>query len=314
MKAIIFNRYGGPEVLEYTDVVTPRPGDQDLLVKVGAASVNPVDWKVRSGRLKFITGRKFPKYLGGEIAGTVESVGKDVKIFKPGMRVFAGLSYKGGGYAEYACMPAKNAVVLPDNVSFEEACTFAIAGITPLQALRDHARVTEGMHVLVNGASGGVGTYAVQIAKILGARVTGVCSGKNAELVASLGADEVIDYTMDDFTLNTNTYDVIIDAVGNKTFSLVKQSLRPKGYLIKLNHSFRTYFVQALTSLFSGKKVKLVLLKNNTGDVKWIRDQVAMGRLRVIIDRTFPLREARKAHEYSQSGRARGKIVLLSHD
>ncbi|HYW96029.1 MAG TPA: NAD(P)-dependent alcohol dehydrogenase [Bacteroidales bacterium] len=312
MKAVIFNHYGGPEVLEYTDVVTPRPKAGEIRVSVKAASVNPVDWKVRMGRLKFITGRKFPQYLGGEVAGIIESTGSDVKVLKPGMRVFAGLSYKGGGYAEYACMPAKNAVVLPDNIPFEEACTFAIAGITPLQAMRDHAGIEEGMHVLVNGASGGVGTYAVQIAKLLGARVTGVCSSRNADLVTSLGADEVIDYGLDDFTLNTQTYDAIIDAVGNKTFGQVKSALKKHGYLIKLNHSFRTYFAQAWTTLFSSKKTKLVLLKNTTHDVKWIRDQVALGKIKVIIDRTYPLSEARKAHEYSETGRARGKIVLVS--
>ncbi len=312
MKAIILNRYGGPEVLEYTDVVTPRPSAGGILVKVRAVSVNPVDWKIRMGRLKIITGRKFPVYLGGEVAGIIESVGKDVKILQPGMRVFAGLSYKGGGYAEYACMPAKNAVVLPDNIPFEEACTFAIAGVTPLQALRDHTRFEEGMHVLINGASGGVGTYGVQIAKLLGARVTGVCSSRNSELVKSLGADEVIDYGHDDFTLNTGVYDVIIDAVGNKTFRQVKHSLKKHGYLIKLNHSFRTYFVQAWTTLFSSRKVKMVLLKNNQDDIKWIRDRVALGKIKVIIDRTFPLREARKAHEYSETGRARGKIVLTN--
>ncbi len=312
MKAIIFNRYGGPEVLEYTDVVTPRPGALDILIRVKAASVNPVDWKVRKGRLKLITGRKFPKYIGSEISGIIESVGSEVKDLKPGMRVFAGLSYKGGGYAEYARVPAKNAIILPDNISFEEACTFAIAGITPLQALRDHAKITAGMHVLVNGASGGVGTYAVQIAKLLGARVTGVCSSRNIELVKSLGADEVIDYTQDNFGLNTDTYDAIIDAVGNKTFRQVRKSMRSKSYLLKLNHSFRTYLAQFWTTLTSSRKVKMVLLKNRTEDVKWIRDHIALGKLRVVIDRTFPLQEARRAHEYSETGRSVGKIVLLS--
>ncbi len=312
MKAVIFNRYGGPDVLAYTDVVTPRPSDDEILVNIKAASVNPVDWKIRKGKLKFITGWKFPKYPGTEISGIVEAVGKDVKNLQPGMRVFAGLSYHGGGYAEYVCVPEKNAVVIPENISFEEACTFAIAGITPLQALRDHAHIEEGMHVLVNGASGGVGTYAVQIAKLLGAHVTGVCSSRNTSLVESLGADEVIDYALDDFRLNTDTYDAIIDAAGNRTFSQVKGCLHRGGYLIKLNHSFRTYFDQLHTFLLSSKKVKMVLLKHSTDDIKWIRDHVALGKIQVVIDRTYPLSEAQKAHEYSETGRARGKLVLIS--
>jgi len=166
--------------------------------------------------------------------------------------------------------------------------------------------------VLINGASGGVGTFSVQIAKILGAHVTGVCSSRNSSLVESLGADEVIDYAIDDFRLNTGTYDVIIDAAGNSTYKQVKQCLRPGGYLIKLNHSFRTYFDQLRTFLFTSRKVKMVLLKNSSDDIKWIRDQVALGKLKVIIDRTYPLSEARKAHEYSETGRARGKLVLVS--
>ncbi len=311
MKAIIFNRYGGPEVLEYTDVVTPVPSDGEVLIKIAAASVNPVDWKIRIGRLKIITGRKFPKYLGAEIAGTIIKTGSNVKVLHPGMRVFAGLSYKGGGYAEYVCVPEKDAILLPDNISMKEACSIGIAGVTPLQALRDYAGFEEKMHVLIYGASGGFGTYAIQVAKLLGARISGVCSSRNVELVKSLGADEVIDYTMDDFTLNRDSYDVIIDAVGNKTYRDVKDALRRKGRLIKLNHSYQTYRDILYTALFSKKKVKMVFLKKLPEDIKWIRDQIALGHIKVVIDRTYPLRDARKAHEYSETGRAKGKIVLI---
>jgi NADPH:quinone reductase-like Zn-dependent oxidoreductase len=312
MKAIIINKYGGPEVIEYTDVVTPKPEKNEVLVKVKAASVNPVDWKIRMGNLKFMTGKKFPVYLGTEVSGVVESIGEDVKNITPGQRVFAGLSYKGGGYAEFAKAPEENLVILPDNVSFEDACTFGVAGITPLQGLQDHGLLEEGMHVLVNGASGGTGTYAVQIAKILKARVTAVCSTKNIELVKSLGADSVIDYTKEDFTKNKAAYDIIIDCVGSKTFGQAKKALKKKGRYVNINPSPKLIIAQLFSSIFGGKKARLVMLKINREDLLWIRDQVALENIKVIIDRTFPVKEARKAHEYSETGRARGKIVLTA--
>jgi len=310
MKAVIINKFGGPEVLEYVDVVTPEPEPDEIQIKIKAISVNPVDWKVRQGRLKLVTGRKFPLYLGVEAAGVVEKTGKDVKRIKPGVKVFAGKSHTGGTYAEYFCVKEKNAVVLPEEISFEEGCTLAVTGVTSLQALRDHAGLEEGMEVLINGASGGVGTYAVQIAKILGARVTGVCSSTNKRLVKSLGADRVIDYTKENWNKKGYKYDIILDAVGNKKYSQVKKNLNKYGILIKLNLSARTYYDQYITSLFSTQKVKMVLLKNIPDDVKWVRDQIALGNIRVVIDKKFKLEDVRKAHIYSETERARGKIIL----
>ncbi len=310
MKAVIINKFGGPEVLEYVDVVTPEPEPDEIQVRVKAISVNPVDWKVRQGRLKLVTGKKFPLYPGVEAAGIVEKTGTDVRQIKPGARVFAGKNHTGGTYAEYFCVKEKNAVVLPEEMSFEEGCTLAVTGVTSLQALRDHAGLEEGMEVLINGASGGVGTYAVQIAKVLGAKVTGVCSSTNKRLVKSLGADRVIDYTKENWNKKDFKYDIILDAVGNKKYKQVKKNLNKHGILIKLNLSLKTYFDQYITSLFSTKKVKMVLLKNVPDDVKWVRDQIALGNIRVIIDKKFKLEDARKAHIYSETERARGKIIL----
>jgi len=310
MKAVIINKYGDSGVLEYCDVVTPEPGPGEILIKIKAASVNPVDWKVRKGKLKIITGRKFPLYLGVEAAGIIEKTGEGVKGLVPGMKVFAGKNHTGGAYAEYFCVKAENAVILPDEMSFEEGSTLAVTGVTALQALRDHGGLEEGMKVLINGASGGFGVYALQIAKILGANVTAVCSTKNLRLVRSLKADKVIDYTKKSWYRGDEKFDIIIDAVGNLTFRKVKHNLNKHGILIKLNLSAKTWFDQYFTSLFNNKKVKMILLKNDREDVKWVRDQVALGKIRVRIDKTFKLEDVRKAHEYSETGRARGKIIL----
>lgn len=310
MKAIIINSYGGPEVLEYVDVVTPEPGPDEILIRVKAAAVNPVDWKVRMGKLKMLTGRKFPLYLGVEASGIIEKTGKNVKNLEPGMRVFAGKNHTGGAYADFFCVPAENAVVLPEEIDFETGSTLAVAGVTALQALRDHGELEAGMHVLINGASGGVGMYAVQIAKILGANVTGVCSTKNLKLVRSWGVDKIIDYTRRSWSKSKEQFDIILDAAGNKSFSQVKNNLEPHGVFIKLNFNLKNGFDQYIMSLFSSRKMKVILLKNKSEDVKWVRDQIALRNIQVRIDKTFKLDDVRKAHEYSETGRVKGKIVL----
>lgn len=310
MKAIIINKYGGPEVLEYVDVVTPEPGPGEILIGVKAISVNPVDWKVRRGKLRIITGKKFPIYLGVEAAGVVEKVGEEVKTIVPGKKVFAGKNHTGGTYAEYLCVKEDSAVILPDSMSFDDGCTLAVTGTTSYQALNFHERLKKGMDVLINGSSGGIGTYAVQIGKILGANVTGVCSSKNVELTKSLGADRVIDYTQQNWTRKSDKYDIILDAVGNLNFRKVKKCLKKKGILIKLNITPKNWIDQNITSLLSTKKLKMVLLKSRKEDVKWVRDQIAMGNIKVIHDRSYKLEDARKAHEYSETGRAKGKIIL----
>jgi NADPH:quinone reductase-like Zn-dependent oxidoreductase len=311
MKAIVFNKFGGPEVLEYVDMPVPVPGEGQLLIKVQAASVNPVDWKIRRGNLKFITGKKFPLQLGAEISGVVEKTGPGVSRFVVGQRVFAGLSYKGGGYAEYAVVPESNAILIPDNIPFDVASTFAVAGMTPLQAFRTHAKLEEGSRVLINGASGGLGTYAVQIAKIMGLHVTAVCSSRNAELVKSLGADEIIDYEKESFKTRINAFDCVLDSANNSSFGECKKCLKKNGMFIKLNFSIGILFTQFFSNITPGRKAIMLLMKNSRQDLEWMRDHIAVGQIKVVIDRTYPLEKARDAHEYSETGRARGKIVLI---
>ncbi len=310
MKAIIFKQYGGPEVLEYAEIPEPVPGEGEMLIKVEAASVNPVDWKVREGRLKFMTGKKFPLFAGSELSGVIKAMGPRVFDFAPGDRVFAGLTRKGGAYAEYAVAKSMKTIKIPDSMSFEDASTLAVAGVTPMQAFTRHFKVSPGDHVLVNGASGGVGTYAVQIAKVLGAHVTAVCSDRNKDLVLSLGADEVIDYNKVDFRNRHQSFDVILDAAANAFFDDSKRSLKKGGMLIKLNISIKTILLGFWTKLFSSRKVKLILLKNDLRDFEWLINHIAEGDIKVVIDKTFPLEKAREAQEYSQTGRAKGKIVI----
>ncbi len=310
MKAIGIYQYGGPEVLELIEVPLPEITDDEVLIKTMAISVNPVDWKIRKGDLKFITGKKFPFIPGAELAGIVEKSGKNALRFQKGQRVYAGLSYKGGAYAEYVKAKASKVFHIPNNTEFVEACTFGVAGVTAYQGLVRHGNLEEGMHVLINGASGGVGTYAVQIAKLLGARVSAVCSERNFEMVKSLGADELIDYTKQNPLDTENPYNIIFDVTGNLGFLPSKRALSKKGRYVNTLPRPKLFFWQTMTSLFGRKKASGILLKMYREDLEWVRDQVALKNIRVIIDRSYPLEETRKAHEYSETLRARGKIVL----
>jgi len=309
MKAAYIHEYGGPEKIIVGELPDPELASNEVLIRVHAASVNPVDWKIREGRLKLFSGKKFPIILGTEIAGEIVQCGSETSGLKSGDRVFAGLSHRGGGYAEFVSAPAKNVFIIPDKLSFEDACTLAVAGMTPLQALRLHYHTKPGDHVLVNGASGGVGTYAVQIAKILGAHVTAVCSERNIELVQSLGADEIIDYNAEDFRLRRNEFDLILDAAANAFFPEVKPCLRKGGMLIKLNLQKKS-MLQSLLNIFSSRKIKVILVKNRPKDLQWMIGFILEGSLRVVMDRSFTLDEAEEAQRFSQSGRARGKIVI----
>lgn len=217
MKAVIIRRYGAAEVLQYEDVEQPKIEPTQLLVKVRASSVNPIDWKIRQGMLSLITGSKFPKILGFDVAGEVVAIGSGVTRFKPGDAVYGSTSFPGGGYAEFAAVPENLVVLKPTNLSYEEAAAVPLAALTALQALRDQGNIQTGQTVLINGAAGGVGSFAVQIAKALGTVVTGVSSTKNLDLVKSLLADRVIDYTQQDFTQDTAQYDIIFDAVGKRS-------------------------------------------------------------------------------------------------
>jgi NADPH:quinone reductase-like Zn-dependent oxidoreductase len=314
MKAVHIHEYGGPEEMVFGELDDPITGKNEVLIRVAAAAVNPVDWKIREGRLKIITGKNFPMIMGVELSGTVVSLGENVTDLKPGDRVFAGLGHQGGAYAELVSVDRGKVSRIPDELPFIEASTLAIAGVTPLQAFTLHYRLQPGDEVLINGGSGGLGTYAIQIAKVLGARVTAVCSERNIELVRSLGADEVIDYNKENFRNRKNAFDIIIDAASNVSFSETKQCLKRGGMLIKLNLSPGLFFVGLWSRLFLRRKMKMILLKNRPADIQWMIDRITEGEIRVVVDRTYKFEEAVKAHEYSETGRARGKIVLIVNE
>ncbi|MCK4919923.1 MAG: NAD(P)-dependent alcohol dehydrogenase [Bacteroidales bacterium] len=310
MKSIIINKYGGPEVLEYSEMPKPVAGPGEVVIKTKFAAVNPADWKVRKGRLKIITGKKFPKILGIEASGIIEEVGEGVTSFMVGQHVYAAKDYTTGTNSEYFKVPENNVLLLPESMPFEDAASIAVTGVAAYQCLLLHGGIEEGMKVLVNGASGGLGIMAVQIAKILGAEVTGVCSSRNIDLVKSLGADRLIDYTEKNLFDEDYQYDIIIDSAGNLNLKNSKKLLTKKGILIKVNISLLTVRDQFISSIFSSKKVKLVLMKVIKEDFQWIRDQIAIGRLKVIVDKIFDLKDCQKAHEYSETLRANGKILL----
>lgn len=311
MKAVTISGYGGNEVVDIADVPVPVPGEDDVLIKVHAASINPVDWKIRNGMLKIFTGRSFPKILGSECAGEVVETGACVQQFKKGDCV---IGYPGikrlAAFAEYVCVDQGSTFVKPGNVRFEEASTLPIAGLTALQALRDLGKVAEGGHVLINGASGGVGTFAVQIAKILGARVTAVCSAGNAAMVRDLGADRVLDYAREDFTKGGERFDVVFDAVAKRSFAECKRVMAAKGVYVSTLPSASVLLNQYLTGFFTRRTAKAVMVKPNAADMEWMKNHIEAGRIRVVIDKTYPLEQIKEALIYSESGKARGKVVV----
>ncbi len=310
MKAAVIRQYGSPEVLQYEDVEPPKIQPKELLVKVRASCVNPVDWKIRKGMLKFIPGNKFPMILGFDLSGDVVEVGSQVKQFKPGDAIYANVGVKGGAYAEFTAVPETSAALKPTNMTYEEAACVPVAGLTALQSLRDLGNLQPGHAVLVNGASGGVGTYAVQVAKALGAEVTAVCSTKNVDLVKSLGADRIVDYTQQDFTEKTLQYDIILDAVAKQSFSSCQKVLKPNGTYVTTLPSFESVVQNILTAILPGKKARNVLAVPRTQDLAYLKELSEAGKLRSVIDRTYPLQEIVAAHTYSESERAVGKIAI----
>src|SRR5437667_585853 len=323
MRAIVYCDYGLAN-LKLEDVEKPVPNDDQVLVKVRAASVNPYDWHfiegtpylMRSMRL----GLRKPKYtrLGVDFAGTVEAVGKNVTQFKPGDEVFGG---RAGAFAEYVCPRANRAVALkPANLTFEQAASVNIAGITALQALRDKGNVQAGQKILINGASGGVGTFAVQIAKSFGADVTGVCSTRNVDLVRSLGADHVIDYTKEDFTKSDQRYDVILDNVPNHSLSECRRILNPNGKYVMIggggpNDSrwigpFGRVINTMILSPFVSQKMGMMMADPSQKDLAVLADMMQSGKVKPVIDRTYKLSEVPEAIRYLEQGHARGKVVI----
>jgi len=325
MKAIVYCDYGSAN-LKLEDVEKPVPNDDQVLVKVRAASVNPYDWHFIEGTpyiMRIGVGLRKPKdtRLGVDFAGTVEAVGKNPAAagqFKPGDEVFGG---RGGAFAEYVCPRANRAVALkPANITFEQAASVNIAGITALQALRDKGKVQPGQKVLINGASGGVGTFAVQIAKSLGAHVTGVCSTRNLDMVRSLGADHVIDYTKEDFTKSDQQYDVILDNVGTQPLSGFRRVLKPKGICVMIGGGgpndagligpLARPIKTMLMSPFISQKMGMMMAELNKKDLTILGDMMQSGTVKPVIDRTYPLSQIAEAIRYLEQGHARGKVVI----
>ncbi|MBD2665733.1 quinone oxidoreductase [Richelia sinica FACHB-800] len=310
MKAVVIRQYGSPEVLQYEDVAQPTIKPDQVLVKIHASSVNPIDWKIRKGMLKLITGNKFPKILGFDLAGEVVEVGSQVTRFQAGDAVYGNAGLGGGAYAEYAAVGEKYLAPKPNNMSYEEAAAVPGGALTALQALRDLGKIQSGHRVLINGAGGGVGSFGVQIAKALGAEVTGVCSGNKLELVKSLGADLVIDYTQQDFTDGNVQYDIILDAVAKRAFGNCKRVLTPQGVYISTLPIPEVIVQSVLTSVLPGQKAKLVFENPNSQDLIYLQGLIEAGKIRAVIDRIYPLAELAAAHAYSESERAGGKIAI----
>ena len=314
MKAIVYTKYGSPDVLELKEVEKPAPKDKEVLIKVHATTVTPMDWHLRQPGMniiaRMIAGLIKPKnpILGVEFAGEVEAVGKDVKLFKKGDQVYGG--GQPGAHAEYTCIHEDKVAQKASNMTYEEAAAVHFAACVALIYLRDHGHIQSGQKVLINGASGGVGTFAVQLAKYFGAEVTGVCSTTNLEMVESLGADRVIDYTKEDFTKNGQTYDIIFDAVGKSSFSQCKNSLNQKGIYLSTVATIPLILQMLWTSKIGNKKAKFVLQKTTKEDLIFLKDLIEAGKLRTVIDRTYPLEHVAEAHRYSERGHAKGKIVI----
>jgi NADPH:quinone reductase-like Zn-dependent oxidoreductase len=320
MKAIVATKYGPPEVLQLIEVAKPTPKDNEILVKVRATTVNVGDSRMRSftvppmfwlpGRIALGFRKPRNPIFGMELAGVVEAVGKDVKWFKAGDQVFAStFKAKFGAHAEYKCLPADGAVVTkPNNTTYEEAATLPIGAITALYFLKK-GNIQSGTKVLINGASGSVGTFAVQLAKYYGAEVTGVCSTANIELVKSLGSDKIIDYTQADFTKNGETYDIIFDAVGKTTFPQCKSSLKSKGYYlhtVMLGSGIKGLWYSMTTDM----KVIGGTAATRREELEFLKELIETGQLKPVIDRCYPLEQFVEAHRYVDQGHKKGNVVI----
>jgi NADPH:quinone reductase-like Zn-dependent oxidoreductase len=319
MKAVVYCDYGAPDVLKLETIAKPVPNDEQVLIKVRAASVNPYDWHFMRGEpfiMRLGNGLRKPKNMriGVDFSGVVEAVGKNVTQFKPGDAVFGG---RNGAFAEYVVMLEKNLMSKPENLSFEQAGAVQIAGLTALQGLRDAGKLQAGQKVLINGASGGVGTFAVQIAKTLGAHVTGVCSTRNVELVRSLGADQVIDYTKEDFTNGAERYDLILDMVGNKGLLECRRALKPDGRYIMIGGPkgrwvapMDTIVRAFLLKPFIKQEMSFMISEVKRDDLLLLCDLMQSGKVTPVIDKTYPLNQTSEAVAYVETGRARGKVVI----
>jgi len=325
MKAIVYNQYGPPEVLQFTEIATPTPADDEVLIKICAAAVNPLDSGVMQGPwiARLMSGGLLtPKHkiLGADIAGRVEAVGRQVTQFQPGDEVYGGL-YGGlfggrglGGFAEYVCAVEDRLALKPANISFEDAAAVPVAAITALQGLRDKGRIQPGQKVLVDGASGGVGTFAVQIAKSFGAEITAVCSTRNVDTARSIGADHVIDYTREDFTQSGQRYDLILGANAHHSIFDYRRALSRDGIFVMVGgglvQMLQVMLLGPFLSRIGSKKIGMILAKINNKDLVFLKDLLEAGKVVPVIDRRYSLSGVAEALRYLGEGHAQGKVVI----
>ena len=324
MKAIVYSNYGPPDVLHCEEVEKPSPGDDEVLIKIRAAAANPMDCHLMSGVyiMRPMTGLRKPKQTrpGSDLAGEVEAVGRNVTRFKPGDPVFGAAR---GAFAEYVCAPEGSLALKPANLTFEQAAAIPVAGLTALQGLRDKGQVQPGQKVLINGAAGGVGTFAVQIAKSLGAEVTGVCSTRNVDLVRDIGANHVVDYTSDDFTRSAERYDVIFDCVGNHPLSAYRRVMPPRGIFVPIGARSDGRWIGLLphllrlvvSSWFASQKVAFFMARIRTDDLIVLKELIEANKVTPVVERPYTLSETPEAIRYLKAGHARGKVVItVEHD
>jgi NADPH:quinone reductase-like Zn-dependent oxidoreductase len=310
MKAVVIRRYGGPEVVELAELPALSPAPGEVQIRVRASSVNPIDWKIRSGALRLFVRQPFPMVLGVDLAGEVSALGEGAQRFRVGDPVFAMAPHDLGANAELIALPESLVVAKPTALTMEQAASVPAVALTALQGLRDLGGLQPGQRVLINGASGGVGVYAVQLAKGLGAEVTAVASAANRELVLGLGADRFLDYRKTDFAGAPERYHLIFDCAGKRSFSEAKRALLAPGTFVSTEAS-PALFLRAALSSFSRRRAKALIVRSNGEDLDLVRELIDSGKVRPVVDRSFPLSDVRAAHAYSEAGHARGKIVLL---
>jgi NADPH:quinone reductase-like Zn-dependent oxidoreductase len=320
MKAIVYTKYGSPDILELKEIEKPTPKDDEVLIQISAASVNPLDWHIMRGSpfiLRVMTGLFKPRItrLGRDVAGKIESVGRNVTLFKKGDEVFGSCT---GAFAEYVCVSELKLVLKPDNITFEQAATLNIAALTALQSLRDKGRIKPGQKVLINGASGGVGTFAVQLAKVFNTEVTGVCSTNNIEMVRSIGADYILDYTKEDVTKTGKHYDIFLDCYANRSLLACKRVLNSGGIYIAVGgpvYSLISILISSMTAIvlswFVSQKFVSLLTKINRDDLTFIGELMASGKVKAVVGRQYKLSEVPEAIRYIEDGHTKGKVVIL---